>query len=231
MLSFLGRFVDSNERELRRLQPLVERTNELEPEMQARSDAEIRALMDEIRTEIREAAEPEEPSEDELHHPELERRREIAKARAKREHERIQKAMDEALPEVFAAGREAMRRTLGMRHFDVQLLGGVVLHQGKIAEMRTGEGKTFVPTLAAVLNALTGHGVHVVTVNDYLARRDAQWMGPVYNFLGVSVGVITHDTSYVFEPGYPTNDERLLNLRPVSRAEAYAADITYGTNN
>ena len=127
--------------------------------------------------------------------------------------------------------REAMKRTVGMRHFDVQLIGGAVLHQGKIAEMRTGEGKTLVAPLAAILNALGGRGVHVVTVNDYLARRDPQWMGPIYHFLGVSVGMITHDASYVFEPGYPTNDERLVNLRPVDRAEAYAADVTYGTNN
>ena len=111
--------------------------------------------------------------------------------------------------------REAMKRTLDMRHFDVQLIGGAVLHQGKIAEMRTGEGKTLVAPLAAILNSLTGRGVHVVTVNDYLARRDPQWMGPIYHFLGVSVGMITHEASYVFEPGYPTNDERLVNLRPV----------------
>jgi preprotein translocase subunit SecA len=231
MLGFLSRFVDSNDRELRRIEPLVERINELEPEMQERSDAEIRELIDELRDEIRDAGRPEEPSDDELHSSDLERRRELARDRRKREHEHLQDAMDEALPEVFAAAREAMQRTLGMRHFDVQLLGGVVLHQGRIAEMKTGEGKTLVPTLAAALNALTGHGVHVVTVNDYLARRDAQWMGPVYHYLGLSVGIITHDTSYVFEPGYPTNDERLLNLRPCSRREAYAADITYGTNN
>jgi preprotein translocase subunit SecA len=124
-----------------------------------------------------------------------------------------------------------MKRTLGMRHFDVQLMGGMVLHQGKIAEMKTGEGKTFVPTLAAALNSLTGRGVHVVTPNDYLARRDPQWMGPVFHFLGISLGMITHDESFVFEPGYPTSDERLINLRPVSRKEAYAADVTYGTNN
>ncbi len=106
-----------------------------------------------------------------------------------------------------------------------------MLHQGKIAEMRTGEGKTLVAPLAAILNAMAGRGVHIVTVNDYLARRDPQWMGPIFHFLGVSVGMITHDTSYVFEPGYPTSDERLVNLRPVTRAEAYAADVTYGTNN
>ena len=110
-------------------------------------------------------------------------------------------------------------------------MGAAVLHQGKIAEMRTGEGKTLVAPLAAILNSMSGRGVHVVTVNDYLARRDPQWMGPVFHFLGVSVGMITHDASFVFEPGYPTTDERLLNLRPVTRTEAYAADITYGTNN
>jgi preprotein translocase subunit SecA len=231
MFGFLSRFVDSNDRELHRIEPLVERINELEPEMQARSDEELRAFVDEIRQEILEAGEPEEPSDDELHHSERERRREFAKERVKREHQLLQDAMDRVLPEIFAAAREAMQRTLGMRHFDVQMMGGIVLHQGRISEMRTGEGKTFVPTLAAVLNALTGRGVHVVTVNDYLARRDAQWMGPVYKFMGLSVGIITHDTSYIFEPGYPTNDERLINLRPCTRSEAYAADITYGTNN
>jgi preprotein translocase subunit SecA len=231
MLGFLSRFVDSNDRELRRIQPLVDRTNELEPEMQERSDEEIRAFVEELRDEIRDAGEPEEPSDDELHHPEIERRRELARERRKREQEKLQEAMDRALPEVFAATREAMVRTLGMRHFDVQLIGGIVLHQGRIAEMRTGEGKTLVAPLAAALNGLTGRGVHVVTVNDYLARRDAQWMGPIYRFLGLSVGIITHDTSYMFEPGYPTTDERLLNLRPCTRLEAYEADITYGTNN
>jgi preprotein translocase subunit SecA len=231
MLGFLSRFVDSNDREIRRIQPLVDRTNELEPEMQERSDEELRAFVDELREEILEAGEPEEPSDDELKHPELERRREIAKERGKREHARLQAAMDKVLPEAFAATREAMQRTLAMRHFDVQLLGGIVLHQGRIAEARTGEGKTLVAPLAAALNGLTGRGVHVVTVNDYLARRDAQWMGPIYRFLGLSVGIITHDTSYIFEPGYPTTDERLLNLRPCTRVQAYAADITYGTNN
>src|SRR3954470_4176179 len=230
-MRFLSRFVDSNDRELREIQPLVDEANGLEPEIQALSDEEIRARMDVIRAEIREAAEPDAPSDDELHHEEPERRRELPKDRRTRQNERVQKALDDAAPEVFAMAREAMHRTLGMRHFDVQLIGGAVLHQGKIAEMRTGEGKTFVPTLAAVLNSLSGRGVHVVTVNDYLARRDPQWMGPVFHFLGVSVGIITHDASYIFEPGYPTSDERLINLRPVDRRAAYAADITYGTNN
>jgi preprotein translocase subunit SecA len=231
VLGFLNRFVDSNDREIKRIQPLVDEINELEPEFEALSDEEIRARIDVLRAEIHELAVPDEPSEDELHHPDPERRRELAKARHKKERQRVEDALDDALPEVFAAAREAMRRALGMRHFDVQMVGGAVLHQGKIAEMRTGEGKTFVPPLAATLNSLTGRGVHVVTVNDYLARRDPQWMGPIFHFLGVSVGMITHDASYVFEPGYPTSDERLVNLRPVTRQEAYAADITYGTNN
>jgi preprotein translocase subunit SecA len=230
-MSFFSRFVDSNDRELRRIQPFVDKANALEPELQALSDADIRARFDALRADVLEAAEPDEPSDDELHHPELERRRELKKARRKREQERIQEALDEILPEVFAMTREAMVRTLGMRHFDVQLVGGVVLHQGRIAEMKTGEGKTLAAPLAAILNSMTGRGVHIVTVNDYLARRDPQWMGPIFHFLGVSVGMITHDTSYVFEPGYPTSDERLVNLRPVERREAYAADVTYGTNN
>ncbi len=230
-MRFLSRFFDSNDRELDRIQPLVDQTNELEPEFAALSDEEIRERIDVIRAEIAESAAPEEPSEDELHHHDLERRNELAKARRKRDEGRLQAVLDDLIPEVFAAGREAMKRTMGMRQYDVQLMGAIVLHQGRIAEMRTGEGKTLIPTLAAVLNGLAGRGAHVVTVNDYLARRDAQWMGPAFHFLGLSVGVITHDTSYLFEPGFPTTDEHLINLRPVSRREAYAADITYGTNN
>jgi len=230
-MRFLSRFVDSNDRELRRLQPWVDQANALEPEYEALSDEDIRAAFAELREEIHEAAAHDEPSDDELHHPDLERRRELTKDRRTRENERLQKALDDVVPEVFAMTREAMKRTLGMRHFDVQLMGAAVLHQGRISEMRTGEGKTLVAPMAAVLNSLSGRGVHVVTVNDYLARRDPQWMGPVFHFLGVSVGMITHDASFVFEPGYPTNDERLMNLRPVTRREAYAADVTYGTNN
>ncbi|MFL5668255.1 MAG: preprotein translocase subunit SecA, partial [Chloroflexota bacterium] len=230
-MRFLNRFVDSNDREIRRLLPLVDQTNALEAEYEALSDDEIRAHFAELKAEVLEAAEPDEPSDDERHHSDLERRRELKADRRKRENARLQKALDDVMPEAFAMTREAMKRTLGMRHFDVQLEGAAVLHQGKIAEMRTGEGKTLVAPLAAILNSMSGRGVHVVTVNDYLARRDPQWMGPVFHFLGVSVGMITHDASFVFEPGYPTNDERLINLRPVTRGEAYAADITYGTNN
>ncbi len=230
-MRFLNRFVDSNDREIRRLQPLVDATNGFEAAYEGLTDDEIRANFEELKVEVLEAAEPDEPSDDELHHPDLERRRELKVERRKKENARLQAALDEVLPEVFAMTREAMKRTLGMRHFDVQLMGAAVLHQGKISEMRTGEGKTLVAPLAAILNAMSGRGVHVVTVNDYLARRDPQWMGPIFHFLGVSVGMITHDTSFAFEPGYPTSDERLLNLRPVTRTEAYAADITYGTNN
>jgi len=139
--------------------------------------------------------------------------------------------LDELLAEAFAVCREAARRTVEMRHFDVQLMGGIVLHEGKIAEMATGEGKTLVATLPAYLNALTGRGVHIVTVNDYLARRDAQWMGPIYHGLGLTVGVIQHEVSYLYDPAYVSSDIRLANLRPCSRREAYRADITYGTNN
>ena len=212
-MKFLSRFVDSNDRELRRIQPLIDEINELEAEISALSDDEIRARFADIREEIRVVSTPTEPTEEELTHPDLERRRELAKARHKRELGAIQDALDEVLPDVFAMGREAMRRTLGMRHFDVQLIGGMVLHEGDIAEMKTGEGKTLVATLPAYLNALEGKGVHVVTVNDYLARRDSEWMGRIYRVLGMTVGVIQHD------------------LIDAERQVAYAADITYGTNN
>ncbi|HIA14584.1 MAG TPA: preprotein translocase subunit SecA, partial [Nitrospirales bacterium] len=139
--------------------------------------------------------------------------------------------MDDILPDVFAVGREMSTRTLGMRHFDVQILGGIVLYEGKISEMKTGEGKTLVATLPLYLNALAGQGAHLITVNDYLAKRDAQWMGVLYSALGLSLGVIQHEASFLFDPSYESPDPRLQSLRPVSRTEAYRADITYGTNN
>lgn len=143
-------------------------------------------------------------------------------------------SLDKILPDAFAVAREAARRSLGQRHFDVQLIGGMVLHEGKVAEMKTGEGKTLVATLAVYLNGLTGKGVHVVTVNDYLARRDAGWMGEVYNFLGLSTGVIIAEESYIYDPKFEDkshDDSRLWHMKPCSRQEAYNADITYGTNN
>jgi len=139
--------------------------------------------------------------------------------------------VDDLLPEAFALVREVSKRKMNMRHFDMQILGGIALHEGRIAEMKTGEGKTLVATLPVYLNAIEGKGVHIVTVNDYLAKRDSQWMGPIYHFLGLSVGVIQHDISFFYDPTYLSNDKRLDFLRPCSRQEAYSADITYGTNN
>src|SRR5215472_6312316 len=143
--------------------------------------------------------------------------------------------LDELLIEAFALCREAGRRTIGLRHFDVQMVGGIVLHQGKIAEMKTGEGKTLVASLALFLNALPGEGVHLVTVNDYLARRDAGWMAPIYHLLGLSVGVNVSSTgTFLYDPEFVDEthpDPRLQHLRPVSKKEAYGADITYATNS
>lgn len=140
-------------------------------------------------------------------------------------------SLDDLLPEAFAAVREMSQRGIGQRHYDVQLIGGVVLHQGQIAEMKTGEGKTLVATLPVYLNALTGKGVHVVTVNDYLARRDPVWMGPIYHGLGLTVGCLQHSASYIYDPELSDAPDGIKFLRPVPRAEAYGADITYGTNN
>ena len=139
--------------------------------------------------------------------------------------------LEDVLPEAFAVCREMSRRKLNMRHFDVQLIGGMILHKGRISEMKTGEGKTLVATLPIYLNALEGKGAHLVTVNDYLAKRDAQWMGQLYHALGLSTGVIQHDASFIYDPTYDASDKRLQHLRPCTRPEAYRADITYGTNN
>jgi len=142
--------------------------------------------------------------------------------------------LDDLLPEAFAAVREASRRAIGLRHFDAQILGGIVLYRGKIAEMKTGEGKTLAATLAAYLNALGGGGVHIVTVNDYLAKRDTNWMGAVYHALGLKVGCIVHDRAYLYEPAVVDKNEvtvEMQNLKEVPRKAAYEADITHGTNN
>ena len=175
MEKIIGTYSD---RELKRIMPIVDKIEALEPEMQALSDAELRAKTDEFRRRLKEG-----------------------------------QTLDDILPEAFAVVREASVRVLGMRHFRVQLIGGIVLHQGRIAEMKTGEGKTLVATLPLYLNALEGKGAHLVTVNDYLARRDSEWMGKIYNFLGLSVGLIVH------------------GLDNAQRKKAYACDITYGTNN
>ena len=228
----LGKLVgDANERTIARLQKVVEQINALEPEFRALDDEQLRAKTDGFRRRLARGESP-----------------------------------DDVLVEAFAAVREAARRTIGLRHYDVQLIGGMVLHQGKIAEMRTGEGKTLVATLPLYLNGLTlnpewveqakarwgddpdrwefvpldgvpvGRGVHLVTVNDYLARRDGGWMGPIYHALGLRVGLVIPGFSAVYDPDYVAQqalleDDRLVHWRPVPRQEAYAADITYGTNN
>src|SRR5277367_6791178 len=183
-----------HERDVKNLQPAVAANNAMEPEVQALSDEQLKARYAELKAEVQERLKDADPSEPEYR-------------------ELLQRALEPAVVPTFALVREAGRRFLKMRHFDVQLIGGMVLHEGKIAEMKTGEGKTLVATLPAVLNALAGRGVHIVTVNDYLARRDAEWMSPLYRALGLSVGVIVHDL----------DDEQ--------RKAAYGADITYGTNN
>jgi len=220
-------FGDANEKVLKILKPVVEEINGLEKKYQVMSDEELRDMTAEFRkrlgveTEIEKIKSPQPPL--------------------------LKGELDAILPEAFAAVREAAKRVLGQRHYDVQLMGGLVLHRGQIAEMRTGEGKTLVATLPAYLNALAGRGVHVITVNDYLAKRDAEWMGKVYSFLGLSVGCITHESAYIYNSGqnfqFPisnfqtnsndqiSNDKNESKLILVPRKDAYNCDILYGTNN
>ena len=239
MLNLIKKIVGTkNEREIRRIQPLVEKINALEPQYEKLANAELRAKTDEFKKRIQEATAAcraaLEENQAQAAAATGERREELKTEAGEIEKElrqAVAKVLDDILPEAFAAVREASRRTIGLRHFDAQLIGGVVLHEGKIAEMKTGEGKTLVATLPFYLNALAGDGVHLITVNDYLARRDVQWMGPIYHLLGLSVASIVHEASYLFDPAYITKDYRYLNLRPISRKEAYLADITYGTNN
>ena len=201
-------FGDENATALRNAEPIVARVNALEPVLQALSDAALKEKTAEFKARFEKG-----------------------------------ETLETLAPEAFAAVREASRRTLGQRPFDVQLIGGMVLHQGGIAEMRTGEGKTLVATLPAYLNALTGKGVHVVTVNDYLSRRDAVWMGQIYDALGLTTAVINHESSFMYDPAHVTAKDDAVRdelgsfkvehefLRPISRRDAYRADITYGTNN
>ena len=236
---------DPDEKEIKRIRPIVEEINALEPEFQRMSDADLRALTDEFRQTIRDATEDMRAELAEL-------QEELAEAedpsdidRLKRRIERVDQdirdreedVLEEILPRAFAAVREAAVRTVGMRHYDVQLIGGIVLHRGKIAEMKTGEGKTLVATLPLYLNSLTGRGVHLVTPNDYLSKYGLQWMGPIYHLLGVSAAVIQSGAghpdkaSFLYDPDFPSEDDRYRNLRPITRREAYQADILYGTNN
>ncbi len=210
-MAFLSKiFGDANERIISSFRQSADQINNLEPKFKDLSDEDLKFKTVEFRRRLEKG-----------------------------------ETLDDLLPEAFAAVREAARRTLGQRHYDVQLMGGMALHQGNIAEMRTGEGKTLVATLPAYLNALTGRGVHIVSVNDYLVRRDTAWMGQIYNALGLTVGVINHDQSYLYDSQHQKKGDTLDKeedktgsfhivyefLRPVSKKEAYAADITYGTNN
>ena len=238
-------FGDPGEREAKRLKPVVDQINAFSAEFGHMSDDELRGQTDAFRATI---AERVGALRDDLMYARAEWLQEPdsnAQIPLRLEVQRLEKelrqaeaeAMEEVLPRAFAAVREASTRTTGMRHFDVQLIGGMVLHQGKIAEMKTGEGKTLVATLPLYLNALTGRGAHLVTPNDYLSKWGVQWMGPIYHLLGVSVGVIQSAAanpelgSFLFDPEYPAADDRYRNLRPVDRRNAYYADITYGTNN
>ena len=203
-------FGDPNKKLLKKYEPIVAIVNGFESTISALSDEQLKAKTIEFKTRLN-------------------------KTDGKTE------TLDQILPEAFAVVREASKRVLKQRHFDVQLIGGAILHSGSIAEMRTGEGKTLVATLPAYLNALTEKGVHIVTVNDYLSRRDAVWMGQIYNFLGLSIGVINHESSFIYDPAHTEKDKERDELgsfkvvheflRPVTRREAYNADITYGTNN
>src|SRR6266566_6811235 len=191
----VARFIGTkHERDIKKLQPLIAAINARESEAQALSDEGLKTRFAELRAQVQEQLKDADPAETAYK-------------------EQLQKALEPAIVPAFAVVREAGRRFLNMRHFDVQLIGGMVLHKGKIAEMKTGEGKTLVATLPCYLNALGGQGVHVVTVNDYLAKRDSEWMGRLYKSLGLQVGVIVHD------------------LDDQERKDAYGADITYGTNN
>jgi preprotein translocase SecA subunit len=228
-----------NDRELKKIRPLIEEINRLEPEFSGLSREALREKTDEFKRRIREATQATRAQLEDVQVQMTRSEEEDDRQALKEDSERLEKelrgaeadVLNELLPQAFATVREASRRATGMRHFDVQLLGGIVLHQGKIAEMKTGEGKTLVATLPLYLNALLGRGAHLVTVNDYLARRDVQWMGPIYHALGLSVASIVHDTSFIFDPTYLVKDYRYLNLRPIERRDAYRADITYGTNN
>jgi preprotein translocase subunit SecA len=199
MFKFLGKLLDSNEKEIKRLRVIVEQVNMFEPVTKKLKDTEFASKTAEFKTRLATGV-----------------------------------ALDDLLPEAFALVREAALRTIGERHYDVQLIASLALHYGKVAEQRTGEGKTLSAIPALYLNALSGRGAHLVTVNDYLARRDAGWMGPVYHLLGMSVSAIISEQSFIYDPTYEDKDAtdwRLKHLKPVTRKEAYAADITYGINS
>ena len=199
MLGIFSRLLDSNEKQIKKIDPQIAAINNLEKSVEKLTDASLKAKTAEFRKRLEKG-----------------------------------ETLDELLPEAFATVREVAKRTLGQRHFDVQLLAGIVLHQGKIAEQKTGEGKTLTASLPLYLNSLEGKGVHLATVNDYLARVGLGWMGPIYEALGVKAGCIIQQACFVYDSKFEDKtqtDWRLRHLKPVEKKDAYLADITYGTNN
>ncbi len=238
-------FGDPHQKEIKKYGSLVEEVNELEAEMKAKTNDEIKEMMQKFRQEIAEQTANDRTEVERLQQAVVEAARpertqlQVQLERAEKQLLRLEdELLEEVKAEVFAAVREASRRTIGLFHYDVQVVGGAILHEGKVVEMRTGEGKTLVATMPIALNALTGRGTHVITVNDYLAKRDCQWMGPIYHLLGFSMGVIqsagggtVDDASFRYNPEYHSNDDRYQYLEKVTRQQAYSCDITYGTNN
>ena len=241
-----GVFGDPAKRNLARMRKIVKVINGLEPKYEAMSDDELKAQTSVLkerldvlnkkaeaniaRAKLKASAKKSETKAESTDST----KKQSTSVKSEKLDRNETKILSEILPDAFALVREATKRVLGMRHYDVQMIGGIVLHEGNVAEMKTGEGKTLVALLPSFLNALTGRGVHVVTVNDYLAQRDAGWNAPVYHFLGMSVGVIIADASFLYDPEYINEehtDERMQHLKPCTRKQAYQADVTYGTNN
>ena len=241
-----GVFGDPAKRNLARMRKIVKIINSLEPKYEAMSDDELKAQTNVLkerldtlnkkteaniaRAKLKASAKKSETKAESTDNT----KKQSTSVKSEKLERNETKILSEILPDAFALVREATKRVLGMRHYDVQMIGGIVLHEGNVAEMKTGEGKTLVALLPSFLNALTGRGVHVVTVNDYLAQRDAGWNAPVYHFLGMSVGVIIADASFLYDPEYINEehtDERMQHLKPCTRKQAYQADVTYGTNN
>ncbi len=231
MTAILRRIFDSNERDIAKYRTTVERVNALEPQAQALSNAQLRDRTDELRAHVQ--------REWQAKLDAMERDGVLESQRKDRTRRALDDVLDAILPEAFALVREAAKRTLGQRHYDVQLIGGMVAHDGRIAELKTGEGKTLMATLPLFLNALAGRGAHLVTANDYLSKVGAVWMGPIYHMLGMSVGIIQGQSpetgeeggSYIYDPTYEDPDPRYTYCRRITRREAYACDVTYGTNN
>ena len=241
-----GIFGDPAKRNLARMRKIVKIINNLEQKYEAMSDDELKAQTNVLkerldtlnkkaeaniaRAKLKTSAKKSETKAESTDGT----KKQSTSVKSEKLERNETKILSEILPDAFALVREATKRVLGMRHYDVQMIGGIVLHEGNVAEMKTGEGKTLVALLPSFLNALTGRGVHVVTVNDYLAQRDAGWNAPVYHFLGMSVGVIIADASFLYDPEYINEehtDERMQHLKPCTRKQAYQADVTYGTNN